>query len=94
MKEKEETRFYPPLPHFRQEGGSEVIFACLAHMKVPSIDKQPLFSLSFEGWPSDNFPIEVYRRNFVKIWLFWSIFFCFLTLHAQKLVQTVETNGL
>ena len=42
--------------------------------------------LSFEGRPWDNFPIEIYRRNSIKIWSFWSIFFCFLTLDAQNLV--------
>ena len=28
----------------------------------------------FEGWPSSNFSIEIYKRNLVKIWVFWSIF--------------------
>ena len=32
-------------------------------------------SLSFEGRPSSNFSIEIYSRNLVKIWIFWSIFF-------------------
>ena len=48
--------------------------------------------LSFEGRPSDIFTIEIYRRNLVKIWCFWSIFFSFFTLGAQKLVQMVESD--
>ena len=46
--------------------------------------------LSFEGRPSDIFSVET--RNLVKIWCFWSIFFSFLTLDAQKFVQMVESD--
>ena len=64
--------------HFWMFGSYESIF----------ITEQPLFverklsrrvkKLSiFEDRPSDNLPIEIYRRNLVKIWYFWSIFFCF-----------------
>ena len=67
------------------------------------ITEQPLFverklsrrvkKLSiFEDRPSDNLPIEIYRRNLVKIWSFGSIFFCFLILDAQKLAKMVESN--
>ena len=48
--------------------------------------------LSSEGRPSDNFSIEIYRGNLVKIWCFWSIFFSFLTLDAQKLIHIIESD--
>ena len=65
--------------HIKAGGGSGVNFACLAHMKVPFITDHRFLRneaialgvkklLSFEGWPSDNFSIEIYRRNLVKIW--------------------------
>ena len=48
-------------------GGSRMIFACLAHIRVAFITEQLLFTeqryrtvlLSFEGCPSDNFPTEI-----------------------------------
>ena len=42
---------------------------------------------SFENLPSDNISIEIYRRNLVKIWSFWSIFFSFLTWGSQNLLK-------
>ena len=86
-----------------REGVSGVIFACLGHMKVPfyrwtapfyrmKLSRRVKKLLSFESWSSDIFSIEIYRRNFVKIWCFWFIFFYFLTLDAQKLVHMVESD--
>ena len=43
-------------------------------------------SNSYEDRLSDNFPMEMNRRNLVKIWSFWSIFFCIWILDAEKLV--------
>ena len=40
---------------------------------------------------SYKFPLKIYRKNFSKIWCFWSIFFCFVTFDAQKLFEMVET---
>ena len=41
-------------------------------------------SKSYEDRLSDNFPMEINRRNLVRILSFWSIFFWFLTLDDQK----------
>ena len=49
--------------------------------------------LSFVGRPSDNFSIEIYGRNLVKIWSFLSIV-CLLTLHAHIHLHALHTNLL
>ena len=41
---KIEILIYSKNSNFKARGGSGVIFACLAHMKVPFIAEQPLFT--------------------------------------------------
>ena len=79
--------------HFYMFGSYESTFyRWTAAFYVTKLSRHVKKLLSFEGQPSDNFPIEMYRRTLVKIWSFWSIFFCFLTLDAEKLVEMVASN--
>ena len=73
--------------HFCIFGSYESTFYCwTAAFYGTKISRRVKKLLTFEGQSSDNFPIEIYRGNLVKIWSFWSIFFCILTIDAKKLV--------
>ena len=73
--------------HFCMFGTYESTFYCwTAAFYGKKISRSLKKLLTFEGQRLDSFSIEIYRGNLVKIWSFWSIFFCIWTLDAGKLV--------
>ena len=86
----------------RREGGSGVIFACLAHMKVLlSLNSCFLLNEAIVPWEKviNLWRLAVWqlsyrniKKEFGQNLIFWSIFLCFLTLDDQKLVEMVEFN--
>ena len=73
--------------HFCMFDSYESTFYCwTAAFYGTKISRRVKKLLTVEGQPLDSFPIEIYRGNLVKIWSFWSIFFCIWTLDAGKLV--------
>ena len=58
---------------FKARGGSGIIFACLAHMKVPFITEQTLFTEQrYRAVQIGYLALKVGRwtRNLVEIWSF------------------------